>query len=250
MAPSYYDVFGLDQTASLPAIRTAYRARVLNHHPDKTLHLSEPEQAKHASLFRRIQEAWETLSDPPRKAAYDQKMRDQPNVFAAKHPKPHNSSLKQRDGPRRPRFTPEERHAKKMKAEEDIAYLNRQRAKFDAENSKRSIDQLQLMIQSWKKVMNDRRGEPGEEQVRTYCFQQIEICHELIKKKKKVQQHQQADSSRSHIHGPTRSPAPRAYTSSTSHYKLELDAKLTERQIDAELAKLRVMVWLTSSLED
>ena len=65
---SLYDRLGLPPDASAEEIRHAYRQLVLRLHPDLNLHLGETE------LFIDIQQAYEDLSDPLRKADYDKQL--------------------------------------------------------------------------------------------------------------------------------------------------------------------------------
>jgi molecular chaperone DnaJ len=65
----YYDVLGVQKTASIEEIKKAYRKLVVKHHPDKVKE-SEKETAK--KQFQMIQEAYDTLSDEKKRAMYDQ----------------------------------------------------------------------------------------------------------------------------------------------------------------------------------
>ncbi|KAJ1727958.1 DnaJ-like protein xdj1, partial [Coemansia biformis] len=61
---SYYDVLEIEETASDAEIKRAYRRLARLHHPDKN--------PAGAELFKEISHAYDTLSDPGRRAAYDQ----------------------------------------------------------------------------------------------------------------------------------------------------------------------------------
>ncbi|KAJ2770935.1 DnaJ-like protein xdj1 [Coemansia nantahalensis] len=63
-ARSYYDVLEVEETASDSEIKRAYRRLAMLYHPDKN-----PDGA---DLFKEISHAYDTLSDPDRRAAYDQ----------------------------------------------------------------------------------------------------------------------------------------------------------------------------------
>lgn len=63
--PNYYAVLGLKSKANAEAIRRAYHLAVRQLHPDVN---ANPEATE---LFLRTQEAYEILSDPVRRAAYD-----------------------------------------------------------------------------------------------------------------------------------------------------------------------------------
>ncbi|HZX09164.1 J domain-containing protein [Kribbella sp.] len=61
----HYEVLNVERSASAAEIRSAYRKMALKVHPD---------QGGNAALFRLVQEAWSTLSDPAKRAAYDRSL--------------------------------------------------------------------------------------------------------------------------------------------------------------------------------
>jgi len=65
----YYAALGVKKDASADEIKQAYRRLAKQHHPD--LHLDQ-DQARAADKFKEINEAYEVLSDPPKRAKYDQ----------------------------------------------------------------------------------------------------------------------------------------------------------------------------------
>jgi curved DNA-binding protein CbpA len=67
--PDYYAILGLSPGASQAEIRAAYRKLALAHHPDVSPAGRERGAADDA--MSRINEAYETLSDPRRREAYD-----------------------------------------------------------------------------------------------------------------------------------------------------------------------------------
>lgn len=66
MAKNYYDILGVDKSASADEIKSAYRKLAKMYHPD----LNKTEEA--ATKFKEINEAYECLSDPQKKSNYDQ----------------------------------------------------------------------------------------------------------------------------------------------------------------------------------
>ena len=65
-ATDYYSLLGVPETADAVAIKRAYREQARCHHPDRN-----GGQASAAELFRAVHEAYEVLSDPGMRRAYD-----------------------------------------------------------------------------------------------------------------------------------------------------------------------------------
>ncbi|MGR7813534.1 molecular chaperone DnaJ [Lacinutrix undariae] len=63
----YYDILGIDKSASAAEIKKAYRKMALKHHPDKN-----PDNTEAEEKFKDAAEAYEILSDADKKARYDQ----------------------------------------------------------------------------------------------------------------------------------------------------------------------------------
>lgn len=62
----FYDVLGISKSAGEAEIKKAYRNLALRYHPDKN------KEAGAAEKFKEVTEAYEILSDPEKKKAYDQ----------------------------------------------------------------------------------------------------------------------------------------------------------------------------------
>ena len=63
----YYEVLGVPKNASEQDIKKAYRSMAKKYHPDRNKDNPEAE-----AKFKEVQEANEVLSDPQKRAAYDQ----------------------------------------------------------------------------------------------------------------------------------------------------------------------------------
>lgn len=67
MSNDYYKTLGVTKGASQPEIKKAYRKLAVKHHPDKN-----PDDKNAEEKFKEISEAYEVLSDPQKRARYDQ----------------------------------------------------------------------------------------------------------------------------------------------------------------------------------
>ena len=70
----YYATLGVARDADADAIKKAYRKLARRHHPDVA------KEAKAEDRFKEIGEAYATLKDPEKRAAYDQLGRRWPSV--------------------------------------------------------------------------------------------------------------------------------------------------------------------------
>ena len=65
----YYEVLGLAKNAAEDEIKKAYRKLAMKHHPDRNQGDGAKKSEEH---FKEVKEAYEMLSDPQKRAAYDQ----------------------------------------------------------------------------------------------------------------------------------------------------------------------------------
>ena len=63
----YYDVLGVSRNAGDDEIKKVYRKLAMEHHPDRN-----PDNPKSEDRFKEAKEAYEILSDPNKRTAYDQ----------------------------------------------------------------------------------------------------------------------------------------------------------------------------------
>ena len=62
----YYELLGVSKTATEAELKSAFRKLAMKHHPDKN-----PGDAAAEAKFKELNEAYQTLSDPQKRAAYD-----------------------------------------------------------------------------------------------------------------------------------------------------------------------------------
>src|SRR5215216_3367475 len=65
----YYEILGVAKNASEDDIKKAYRKLAMKHHPDRN---QGDDSKKSEDKFKEAKEAYEMLSDPQKRAAYDQ----------------------------------------------------------------------------------------------------------------------------------------------------------------------------------
>lgn len=66
---NYYALLGLESDASATAIKSAYRKKAAEFHPDRNTDADAPQR------FREVQQAYDVLSDPAKRHAYDESRR-------------------------------------------------------------------------------------------------------------------------------------------------------------------------------
>jgi DnaJ-class molecular chaperone len=75
-ASDYYKVLSVPHDAGMETIRRAYYTRAQQLHPDRVRHFGEPVRSQAVAIFKRVAEAYQTLSDPELRRAYDQALEE------------------------------------------------------------------------------------------------------------------------------------------------------------------------------
>ncbi len=68
----YYEVLGVAKNANADEIKKAYRKKAIEFHPDKYANASESERKAAEEKFKEAAEAYDVLSNPDKRARYDQ----------------------------------------------------------------------------------------------------------------------------------------------------------------------------------
>ena len=68
----YYTLLGVDDEASIAQVKAAFRKFARKYHPDRYAGADPEKIEKATAIYRRGSEAYQVLTDPPARAAYDQ----------------------------------------------------------------------------------------------------------------------------------------------------------------------------------
>ena len=63
----YYEVLGVESNADAAEVKSAYRKKAMQYHPDRN-----PNDSSAEAAFKEVNEAYEILKDPQKRSAYDQ----------------------------------------------------------------------------------------------------------------------------------------------------------------------------------
>jgi molecular chaperone DnaJ len=68
----YYEILGVERTATQEDIKKEYRKLAMKFHPDRNTDKSDDEKSSAEESFKAVSEAYEVLSDPNKRAKYNQ----------------------------------------------------------------------------------------------------------------------------------------------------------------------------------
>jgi molecular chaperone DnaJ len=66
---NFYDILGIKQTSSQEEVKTAFRAKALQYHPDRN-----PNNKQAEETFKEVNAAYEILGDPQKRSRYDEQL--------------------------------------------------------------------------------------------------------------------------------------------------------------------------------
>ncbi|KAH8724813.1 hypothetical protein GQ44DRAFT_727593 [Phaeosphaeriaceae sp. PMI808] len=173
---TYYAALGLLPSAAPEVIRASYKALALVYHPDKTLNFTAEERASHAAIFNEVQAAYDVLSMPSLKVAYDAELARHENrvdrecsTFHRQSSPCHSSETSSSMDKRRPTVkltTPEEKALMRAKTRQSVEDFCEKRARRDEEDTKMDTADLKTMIQIWQALAEENKTDPA---VQAHC---------------------------------------------------------------------------------
>lgn len=77
---SYYELLKLNASANPREIKTAFLSQSQEYHPDRYFNVGDDQiKAAVTTIYKRIAEAYQTLRNPDRRAAYDKQLKEDPS---------------------------------------------------------------------------------------------------------------------------------------------------------------------------
>lgn len=140
--PNYYELLGVSREASLQEIKSAYRRLARQHHPDVKANSGVTDEH-----FKRINEAYQTLSNPTKRQFYDLQL-------GPKGPPP-GAGQHQRTGKA---TTPP---PKSEPSQQTKAQSSPPPAAKPVSSTQETIEQLQQWFEQWRASKAEAKQEPG-----------------------------------------------------------------------------------------
>ncbi|MCI8383612.1 MAG: J domain-containing protein [Clostridia bacterium] len=136
MNQNYYDILQVNKNASPEIIEKAYKTLAKKYHPD----LQTEENKKQAEeILKKVNEAYEVLSNPEKKQNYDKSLEDLLSHHFSQKPQQNDSSFSSFESNRwkQEQLQQEKLYQEELKRRQEIAYQNqlqqaRQQAYYDA----------------------------------------------------------------------------------------------------------------------
>lgn len=163
---SYYTVLGIQKTASESEIKKAYRKLSRKVHPDRCPDKDDEKLKKvYEEVFKKVCEAYETLSDPAKRAEYDQSITPQAKAQKAKQDRQDqqwrdDATRKYQQDLARAREQQQRRHddAQRQYAEDQRNYWNAQAEaqRQEAERQRKAAEQARVDAERRQQVEQDR----------------------------------------------------------------------------------------------
>ncbi|KAF2271309.1 DnaJ-domain-containing protein [Westerdykella ornata] len=179
---THYEALGLDPTALMPVIKSAYKALALIYHPDNSHGLEPAQRAEHAAKFRAIQEAYDVLTNPALRAAYDRELQRDGNKVnldcSTFHHAQRSRAFKQNGRPSVFITTPAAKEALRTRIELQLAQIKKDRLKRDYEDASMDLAGIQITLSLWRDMAEERADDPI---AYSYCLTQIQEYEHKLK---------------------------------------------------------------------
>lgn len=71
---NYYEILGIDPSASVDEVRRAFHRFALQYHPDRLGTFPQDEQERRAQIYRKVSDGYRLLQEPKERSEYDRKL--------------------------------------------------------------------------------------------------------------------------------------------------------------------------------